>query len=244
VKKLVPAVFLVAGMAAMTAGAVRALGFPGDNPANRPRLFAHDSTWDNSAPANAVAPSPPNDSRPKARRASAGGRRYFLVTEAGVRKIWMPTTDHMDQYIFLNNFGLMKRIAPRRAVGGSVDMTLALGEIKFAPTVRYKHWLEKAGSLDFSFGYIADNKRGAVGPVLNARYSPGKYFYVEAGLCQIEVGYERAYYFPHSPYPPAAGRPRLNGYLGAGFTGGAGALVWAAEATGIGLLILMFSGMD
>jgi hypothetical protein len=181
---------------------------------------------------------------PRGARASIAGRRYFLVTEAGVRKTWMPVTDHMDQYIFVNSIGLMKNVGHRRAVGGSIDATLALGQLKFAPAVRYKQWLEKAGSLDLSLGWIGGNSRGAVGPVLNARYSPTTFFYVEGGLCRIQDQHEGLFYYPSSPYYADPARPHLNGFLGAGFGGRPGRIVWGAEVVGAGLLILMFSGMD
>lgn len=102
-------------------------------------------------------------------QSSLAGRRYFMVTEAGVRKTWMPVSDPLDQYIFVNSIGVMKNISHARAVGGSLDATVALGQLKFAPAVRYKQWLRGAGSVDASLGYIAGNSRGAVGPVVSAR---------------------------------------------------------------------------
>jgi hypothetical protein len=168
--------------------------------------------------------------------------KYFLITETSTDRVLMKTDDAFDQYIFTNRLGLMKNLDKHRAIGGSLDLRLAMGVVSCAPTLRYRQWLTHDRSLDLSASYVANQARGLVGPILDARINLTNYFYVQGGVCQ----FRDEWYGWDIRYPSAYDQlPRHRKvYGGVGFGGRPGAMLWGVELVGIGLLAILFSGMS
>jgi hypothetical protein len=168
--------------------------------------------------------------------------RYFLITEASTDRVLMKTDDALDQFIFTNRLGIMKNLDEHRSVGGSIDLRLAMGVVSCAPTLRYRQWLTHDQSVDLSASYVANDARGLVGPILDARLNLSNSFYVQAGVCQFrDEWYEWDIRYP-SAYDRLPKHRRV--YGGVGFGGAPGAVLWGVELVGIGLLAIFFSGMS
>src|SRR4029450_12924129 len=90
------------------------------------------------------------------------GCRYFLVTEFSASVAARTTQDPVDSFIFSDALGVMKNFPGGWSLGGSIDAHLALGVLKFAPTLRYKHWLTARQSVDVVAGYVLDRKDGLI----------------------------------------------------------------------------------
>lgn len=166
----------------------------------------------------------------------------FFVTEFSANLLFVPVDDQMDRFLFTDSFGLMKNLTRDKALGGSIDLHLAQGVIKYAVTLRYKQWLGERQSVDLSLGFFPDDAPGIVGPIANARYSPLQTFYVQAGVCQFkELEWQ---YVPAPEYFRYHEARTYRLYTGIGCGGAAGAILWGAQLLVIavvGSFLLVFT---
>jgi len=167
---------------------------------------------------------------------------YFFVTEFNATATGANSQDAVDRFLFTDAVGIMRNIDGSRAVGLSLDAHLTAGELRFAPTVRFKQWLGGRSSLDVLFGYATDSpeKEGVVGPVMDVRYSPTAWFHLQAGACRIRNVTSIWYY----PEYRVEGNTRFEFHAGVGLGGVPGVVSWGAQAVGAAVLVSLLSGMD
>jgi hypothetical protein len=159
---------------------------------------------------------------------------WFFVTEFSTSYVPMATVDGYDNFLFDDSFGLMKNAGSHTAVGASMSFLLAQGEIHYTPTVRYKRWLGTR-SVDVTLGYAAGELQGPTGPILTARYSPTRWFHMQAGACRIR----EVRYLDYPEFSVEERRP-IRMFAGVGFGGVAGVGLWAAQAVGIVILTSLY----
>lgn len=163
----------------------------------------------------------------------------FLITEFSTNVVSTEARDNhsMDRLIATDSFGLMRNLDGGSALGASLDLHLAQSELKFGPSLRYKRWLTGNQSLDLSLGYVIDNDRlGLAGPIGSIRYSPVRYFYLQAGACQFREFH---------PVPGTVNEYRkemkTRVYGGLGFGGVPGAVCWGAQVVGVIVVAAAFA---
>lgn len=160
---------------------------------------------------------------------------YFLVTEfsASFSSARSPQ-DPVDRYVFTDSFGLMKNLGGRGAVGAAIEVSLAQGEVHYAPTARYKHWLGGMQSVEVTAGHFLSDSPGLIGPIVTARYSPVNYFHLQAGVCRYREQWTTVtypYIYPNSFEFHDERNYRVFG--GVGLAGVPGAISWGGQAVAL-----------
>jgi hypothetical protein len=167
---------------------------------------------------------------------------YFFVTEFSVGATNRKSQDAVDRFLLTDGLGVMRNIDRRRALGVSIDAHLAAGAIRFAPTIRYKHWLAGRSSIDLLLGYAhtAIQQEGVTGPIVDVRYSPTQWFHVQAGACRIR-NVRSIFYYPDFHVDEDT---RLRVHAGIGLGGVPGVVSWGVQAIGAVGVALALTGME
>ncbi len=167
--------------------------------------------------------------------------RAYVLTEAGVDVAAIQVDDHFDRFIFSDALGVMANVDEHQSIGGSLDLTLALGQFSLVPTLRYRRWLGKGGSLDLAAGWSPASGRGIGGPIVRARYAPVAMLGVEAGVAR---------YLNEDPYgwwgPNGSARTdpvRWHAFGGVSLGGPLGAGAWGVQVLGLSLVAMALMGM-
>jgi hypothetical protein len=171
-----------------------------------------------------------------------GRCRTFLITETSAGQIFQKTHDNFDKYIFANHLGLMVNLNPHSSVGATIDLNFAEGYIHDSYSGRYRYWFNENQSAEFSISHFPNNREGLVGQMYNLRYSPGDYFYVQGGYCELREWYSTVL---DEYYVVEGARAHFEPYAGIGVSGPPGAAFWLVEGVGFGILAAiggMFEG--
>jgi hypothetical protein len=196
--------------------------------------------WSLASAVHAHAQAAEPDPAPSRKRFSFTPRpgdrcEYFFVTEFQASYTSARAQDPVDRYIFTDSFGLMRNVG-RGAVGASLDVSLALGAVRFSPMVRYKRWLGSKQSVE-SVGHFLEDSPGLVGPIVTARYCPVNYFHLQAGVCQYREQWTvvtNPYNYPDDFEFHDEKTYRVFG--GLGFGGIPGVSLWGAQLVGVVIL--------
>ena len=167
---------------------------------------------------------------------------FFFVTEFSASTTAAHSQNGEDDFIFTDALGLMRNVGRSQAVGLSIDAHVAAGNTRFVPTLRFKQWLAGRQSVDVLVGYAVDDplREGVVGPIVDLRYSPNAWFYVQAGACRVR-SISSIFYYPE--YQVNQESP-LRFHAGLGLGGVAGVASWGAQAIAIVGLLVAFSHMN
>jgi len=169
---------------------------------------------------------------------------WFFITEFSTSYVSLNTGDSYDNFIFTDSFGAMRNVGRHDALGASVDMHLAVGQIKPAATLRYKHWFDEKQSLELAAGYLPSETPGMAGPIVSLRYHPTPLVHFQMGAAtyrDINQQYFYSYTYPYRTYDE---RTKVHFHAGMGFDGVLGIGFWGAQLVGTAVLASMLAGME
>jgi hypothetical protein len=164
---------------------------------------------------------------------------YFLVTEFTTSFTGAKPGDAFDSFLYTDAIGVMRNVDRSRAVGASIDVHLANGAVRLAPTLRFKQWLKGRGSVDLLVGYAPSTieQEGVTGVIVDVRYSPAVWCHVQAGACRIR-DVSSIFYYPEFRVEEDT---RLRLHAGVGLGGVPGVASWGVQAVGFALLAAAFA---
>lgn len=203
------------------------------------------SAFADSAAAVRARPASPDTGQHLAFRWTPAPRErcdWFPVFEAGVSRVGISAQDWVDQTLFTNSLGLMHNVSERDAVGASLDAHWMTGVVTLTPTVRWRRFVGRTGSVEASLGWVDNHGEGAHGPITQLRYAPVPQAAVQVGTLQYRRELWEAYELGWPVTPRVVSDTRVFG----GFTlaGRPASVAWATEGIALGFVLLMISKMD